>query len=246
MSDQPISIVVRQRVTHPRHLERFNGWYAERTAAVGRALPLAGVRRYSFEKDALFFYTFYDLRPGAKPGGELDAAVREVRDAWSGFGPDMRELTAVPYARTWERTGPDSDLASHPITIERLAFPAQYAAQEREWERWLEDDMLPDQMVRLPLASISRWRALAGEPRYWIHLHEYLDERRMRDSIANAEKPGTVTNFGSGSPSKFWAGWAKYMPYVDDLTRWIILPDDPTRGTARPPVAKEPAKAVAS
>jgi hypothetical protein len=219
-----VSYVVRQRVTHPRHKERFDTWFAGKSKELRAAIPeLDGVRRYHFEKDELFFYTFYDFKEDARFDDGLRGSLRTIREAWREFGPDMREFTAVPYEEIWSRTaeGRTSEPATHPLTIERLSF-GESAEQERRWNEWNENTMLPDQLGRLPLASITRYRALTGDPRYYLQVQEYLDEASMRDSIAKAEKPGTT--FGVTSPSKFWAGWAGFMPHVDDLTRWIVLP----------------------
>lgn len=55
MTNAPIIFVVRQRITHPRHLERFNQWHKDRTATLRAEVPqIAAVRRYHFDKDALF------------------------------------------------------------------------------------------------------------------------------------------------------------------------------------------------
>ncbi len=217
-----VSFVVRQRVTHVRHRERFETFMTDQARALKAAIPeLEGIRRYNFEKEELFFYTFYDFTPGAAWDGGLRERTARIRDAWREFGPDMREYTAVPYEEIWRRaaTGVPVDGAARPITIERLVIAPE---KEREWNEWAEREILPDQLERLPLASITRYRALAGDPHYYIQCHEYLDAQRMKESIAKAEKPGTT--YGTASQSKFWAGWARFMPYVDDLTRWIINP----------------------
>jgi hypothetical protein len=220
-----VSVVVRQRVTHPRHRERFEKFMSDQERALKSEIAeLEAVRRYNFEKEELFFYTFYDFKPAAKWSDELRRRTARIRDAWREFGPDMREFTAVPYEEIWRRAAPGApaDGALRPITIERLVIAPE---KEKEWNDWAEKDMLPDQLSRLPLASITRYRALTGDPRYYIQSHEYLDAQQMKDSIAKAEKPGTT--YGAGSSSKFWSGWASFMPYVDDLTRWIINPVTP-------------------
>jgi hypothetical protein len=217
-----VSFVVRQRVTHPRHRERFEKFMSDQAAALKVEIKeLEAIRRYHFEKEELFFYTFYDFRPEAKWRPELQRRTERIREAWREFGPDMREFTAVPYEEIWRKDveGAGDGAGRRPITIERLVIAP---AQEKAWNEWAENELLPDQLSRLPLTGVRRYRALTGEPTYYLQTHEYRDAESMHESIAKAEKPGTT--FGATSPSKFWAGWAKFMPYVDDLTRWIILP----------------------
>jgi hypothetical protein len=208
-----LTYVVRQRVTVPRHLERFSGWlFGDQIPALGKAIPeLASVRHYKEEKDELVRLTFYDFKEGTVWTPALHSATRKIREAWFAFGPDMRDFSGSPYSLIWHGGPGPTGGDDQPLIVERLSVLPE---KEAEWNTWSEQ-MWKDEIRDLEYAGVQRYWALEGDPRFYIQIQEFKDDETMRRKI-KASEPKTRP--------QYWEGWAKWMPYVENLSRYVFVP----------------------
>ena len=208
-----LTYVVRQRVTVPRHLERYERWMNEEQIPLlsSRIPELAGVRRYREEKEELVFLTFYDFRPDVSWTPSTRAATRQIREAWYAFAPDMRDFSGRLYSRIWSDGEGPRGAAPHPIIVEYLTLLAH---KEDEWNRWSEQ-LWVRELRDLPIADVQRYWALEGDPRFYLQIQEFEDEPTMRRKIKESE-PATRPDY--------WSGWAEWMPYVENLGRYVFHP----------------------
>jgi hypothetical protein len=214
MSKPPsLTYVVRQRITVARHLERYADWMKnEQVPALRRSVPeLAGVRHYKEEKDELIRLTFFDLAEGTRWTPATRQAARRIRESWGGFAPDMRDFSGALYSLIWQGGNGTSGAADHPLIVERLTVVPE---KEEEWNRWSET-MWSDELRDLPIASVTRYWALEGDPRFYLQIQEFEDDETMRRKIKGSE-PKTRP--------QYWDGWAKWMPHIENLGRYVFLP----------------------
>jgi hypothetical protein len=214
MSKHPsLTYVVRQRVTVARHLDRFADWMkTQQLPALRKDVPeLAGVRHYKEEKDELVRLTFFDLAEDTRWTPSTRDVGRRIRDSWSGFAPDMRDFSGQLFSLiSTQGPGTKTD-ADHPLIVERLSVVAD---KETEWNQWSER-MWAEEIRDVPIASVARYWALEGEPRFYLQIQEFEDDPTMRTKIKSSE-PNTRP--------QYWGGWAKFMPYVENLGRYVFLP----------------------
>lgn len=208
-----LTYVVRQRVTVARHLERYADWlFNQQIPALHDAIPeLGGVRHYKEEKDDLIRLTFYDFREGTAWTPATREATKKIREAWHGFAPDMRDFSGQPYALIWDGGPGTKGPSDHPLIVERLTLVPE---KEDEWNRWSEQ-MWADELRDLTIAHVQRYWALTGDPRFYLQIQEFEDDETMRAKIKSSE-PKTRP--------QYWDGWASWMPYVENLGRYVFLP----------------------
>ena len=208
-----LTYVVRQRVTVSRHIDRFSGWlFGDQIPALQKEIPeLARVRHYKEEKDELVRVTFYDFQEGTAWTPAIRAATRSIREAWGAFAPDLRDFSGQPYALIWQRGSGPTGGPDQPLIVERLSIVPE---KEDEWNAWSER-MWTDELRDLEIAAVQRYWALTGDPRYYIQIQEFKDDPTMRGKI-KASEPKTRPGY--------WEGWAKWMPYVENLGRYVFLP----------------------
>lgn len=224
-----VSYVVRHHITHPRHLERYFSWMKdEQEPALRVALPdLAVVRHYRAEKEDKYFVHFYEFREGVAWGPSLERGWAAIRESWYPFSPDLRDFSGIPFAEIWRGGEGLRTSGPHPLTLERLSV---VSSKEAAWNAWCEGELWPGYIHDLGVPVVRRRRALTGDPRFYLQGWELEDVEAMR---ANVER-----NEPAKRP-KFWNGWAAWMPYIENLTRWIFFPVD----LAQPPEPVKPASA---
>jgi len=213
MGSPPLTYVVRQRITVARHVERYSDWLAkDHIPALRKAIPeLAGVRHYREEKDDLIRLTFYDFNDATRWAPATREATRRIREGWHAFAADMRDLSAQPYALIWSAGKRSSNDGARPLIVERLTLVPE---KEDEWNRWSER-MWTEELRDVPLAGVERYWALTGDPRFYLQIQVFEDDATMREKI-KASEPKTRP--------QYWDGWASWMPYVENLGRYVFVP----------------------
>lgn len=213
MTTPALTYVVRQRITVPRHVDRFGAWLGGQQIPKLRSdiADLASVRHYKEEKDELVRMTFYDFRDGTAWAPSSRDAMRKIREAWHEFAPDMRDFSAAPYALIWRGGDGPKGQGDHPLIVERFSVVPE---KEPEFDQWSER-MWSKELSDLEIAAVERYWTLVGDPRFYLQIQVFEDDAAMRRKIKTSEPK---------SRPEYWNAWASWMPHVENLGRYVFLP----------------------
>lgn len=202
----------------PFREERYREWLVAQNARLRSEIPeVLRVRQYHWQKSDdlyLHFLVLYDFREGTRWESRSEAHARKIRESWHGFAAELRGFTAMPYEEIWRGgAGVRSD-APHPLIVEHLRLVTEH---EAAWDRWSQDELWPRELRDMAIAAVYRYRALVGDPRYYVQVQEFEDEATMRRKVHESEPK---------LRPRYWEEWARWMPYVEDLTRLVYEPSD--------------------
>src|SRR6266542_639292 len=215
--------VVRHQM-RPANDAKYRAWLQGENARSCSEIPeLAGVRQYHWEKSDdlyLYFLLFYDFRDGTRWGPELEKTTRRIRESWRGF-VDIRDFSAMPFEEIWRGGNGTKTAAPHPLIVERLTLEPD---KEAAWNRWNDEELWPGELRDLQIAAVRRYRALVGDPRFYITVQVFEDQATMRQKILDSEP---------GPRPQYWADWKRWMPYCENMTRLVYEPSDGLEPTPR-------------
>lgn len=225
MSEWADLVCVVRHHLRPAREERYRKWLVEHIEHLSAEMSdLAGVRQFHWEKSDelyLYFLVFYHFRGDTQGGAALIERARRIREAWRPQAASIRGFTALPFVRIWHGGSGTRTEGPHPLIVERLGVVPE---QEEAWNRWSEDVLWPGELRDLPIAAVHRYRALVGEPRYYLQIQEFEDSPTMWRKVVDSEP---------GPRPGYWSSWAEWMPYLEDFERLVYEPSDGLAPTPR-------------